>query len=54
LRRAYGTGNWKEKKGTTTVRFENGKSAVVELHWYEAHGIGRREEKVKTIIRVLP
>lgn len=53
LRRCYGKGNWKEKKGTATVRFENGAVAVVELHWYEAHGIGRREEKVKTVLRIL-
>lgn len=54
LRRAYGSGNWKKKKGTATIRFANGKTAIVELHWYEAHGIGRREEKIKAIIRMLP
>lgn len=54
LRRCYGAGNWRKKKGTATVRFGNGATAVVELHWYEAHGIGRREEKIKTVLRVLP
>jgi hypothetical protein len=54
LRRVYGTGNWKKKKGIGTVRLGNGVTAVVELHWYEAHGIGRREVKIKTILRVLP
>jgi len=54
LRKAYGVGNWRKKKGTATVRFVDGSTAIVELHWYEAHGIGRREEKIKTIIRVLP
>jgi hypothetical protein len=54
LRRTYGTGNWKKKKGIATVRFANGVAAIVELHWYEAHGFGRREEKIKTILKVLP
>ncbi len=54
LRRIYGARNWKKKKGTATVRFSDGAVAVVELHWYEAHGIGRREEKIKTIQQVLP
>jgi hypothetical protein len=54
LRKVYGAGNWRKKKGTATVRFSSGATAVVELHWYEAHGIGRREDKIKTIIRVLP
>lgn len=54
LRKVYGAGNWRKKKGTATVRFGNGATAIVELHWYETHGIGRREEKIKTIIRVLP
>lgn len=54
LRRCHGPGNWKKKKGQATIRFASGAKAVVELHWYEAHGIGRREEKIKTILRVLP
>jgi hypothetical protein len=54
LRRCHGAGNWKKKKAQTTVRFDSGAMALVELHWYEAHGIGRREEKIKTILRVLP
>jgi nucleotidyltransferase/DNA polymerase involved in DNA repair len=45
LCRSYGAGNWKKKKGTATVRYANGVTAIVELHWYEAHGIGRREKK---------
>ena len=54
LRKNYGTGNWKKKKGFATVRYQNGVRAVVELHWYESHGLGRREQKVKFIIEVLP
>jgi len=51
LRKAYGTGNWKKRKGITTVKWADGSSSVVELPWYEAHGIGRREEKIKTVLK---
>jgi hypothetical protein len=54
LRRCHGAGHWKKKKGTAVVCLDNGATAMVELHWYEAHGIGRREEKIKTVLRVLP
>jgi hypothetical protein len=47
LRRLFGRGNWRKRKGLTTVRFSNGIIARAEVHWYEAHGIGRRKEKVK-------
>lgn len=51
LRRIYGSGNWKKKKGVANVKWDNGSSSIVELHWYEAHGLGRREEKVKAVLR---
>jgi hypothetical protein len=47
LRKAYGSGRWRKMKGTATVRLPNGALRVVELHWYEAHGIGRRDMKIK-------
>jgi hypothetical protein len=47
LRKFHGLGNWRKRKGMATVRFMNGRSAVVELHWYEAAGIGKREFKIK-------
>ncbi len=53
LRKAYGPGSWRKLKGTATVEYANGTLCVVELHWYEAHGIGRRDYKVKRILRVL-
>ena len=40
LRRADGLGNWRKRKGIARMR-------LAELHWYEAHGIGRREFKRK-------
>ena len=53
LVRQYGKGNWKKKKGLATIKAENGIRAKVELHWYEAHGIGKRELKVKHILEFL-
>ena len=47
LRRRYGPGNWRKRKGIARIRLENGAVRLAELHWYEAHGIGRREFKRK-------
>ncbi len=47
LRRAYGRGRWRKLKGIATVRLPNGALRKVELHWYEAHGIGKRDLKIK-------
>ena len=47
LRKAYGRGRWRKMKGTATVRLPNGALRRVELHWYEAHGIGQRDMKIK-------
>ena len=47
LRRAYGLGNWRKRKGIAHIRLENGAVRLTVLHWYEAHGIGRREYKRK-------
>jgi hypothetical protein len=47
LRKAYGRGRWRKMKGTATVRLPNRALRRVELHWYEAHGIGRKDLKIK-------
>ena len=47
LNKAYGRARWRKLKGTATVRLPNGALRWVELHWYEAHGIGRRNLKIK-------
>ena len=47
LRRRYGKGRWKKMKGTALVRLASGRIRLAELHWYEAHGIGRKEMKRK-------
>jgi hypothetical protein len=50
LRRAYGTGRWRKLKGVATIRLANGRIRIAELHWYEAHGIGKKEIKRKRYI----
>lgn len=47
LRRRYGKGRWRKRKGLATVRLQDGTVHTAEVHWYEAHGIGRREMKIK-------
>ena len=47
LRKQFGAGRWRKLKGIATVRLANGRMRRVELHWYEAHGIGRKEMKRK-------
>jgi hypothetical protein len=50
LRRLYGRGRWRKMKGVAMVRLRTGRIRRVELHWYEAHGIGRREIKRKRYV----
>jgi hypothetical protein len=47
LRKAFGAGRWRKLKGVATVRLEDGTIHRVEIHWYEAHGIGRKKLKIK-------
>ncbi len=47
LRKQFGAGRWRKLKGVATVRLANGRIRKVELHWYEAHGIGKRKLKIK-------
>ena len=50
LKKLYGKGRWRKLKGVATVRLQDGTMCKAELHWYEAHGIGRREIKIKHIL----
>ena len=47
LRKQYGRGRWRKLKGLAVIRLANGRIRRAELHWYEAHGIGKREIKRK-------
>jgi len=47
LRKVYGRGRWRKLKGVATVRLSSGKLRLAEVHWYEAHGLGKKEIKRK-------
>lgn len=47
LRKRFGPGRWRNLKGVARVRLSNGRIRRVELHWYEAHGVGKRMIKIK-------
>jgi hypothetical protein len=50
LRRTFGPGRWRKLKGTARVRLANGIIRRAEIHWYEAHGIGRKKMKIKRFL----
>ena len=50
LRKVYGKGRWRKRKGFATVRFENGIICKAEVHWYEASGIGRKDMSGRFVI----
>ena len=47
LQKQYGQGKWRKLKGVARVRLVDGTIRLAEIHWYEAHGIGKREFKLK-------
>jgi hypothetical protein len=47
LQRAYGRGNWRKMKGIAHIRLSSGRVRLAEIHWYEDHGIGKKEIKRK-------
>jgi len=51
LRRRYGRGRWRKMKGIAKVRLTDGSIHTAEVHWYEAHGIGQKERKLKFPLR---
>jgi hypothetical protein len=50
LRKLYGQGRWRKLKGVATVRLPDGHVMLAEVHWYEAHGVGLKELKVKRLL----
>lgn len=50
LRKYYGRGRWRKRKGIARVRLSDGAIRLAEVHWYEAHGIGRKELKIKRYV----
>ena len=50
LRKRYGRGRWRKRKGIAEIELTSGEIVAAELHWYEATGIGRREFKIKRLL----
>jgi len=50
IRKQYGPGRWRKLKGVAKVRLQSGRICKAEIHWYEAHGIGKRKMKIKRIL----
>ena len=47
VRKMYGEGRWRKLKGVAMVRLPSGRLRLAEIHWYEAHGVGKRDFKIK-------
>ena len=52
LVKLYGRGNWRKVKGEATVRLEDGTITQAEIHWFEAHGVGKRRMKIKRLLSI--
>ena len=50
LKKTYGGERWRKLKGTARVRLQDETVRRAELHWYEAHGVGRKETKIKRFL----
>lgn len=50
LRRLYGRGRWRKVKALATVELADGQIRSAEIHYYEAHGVGRKDVKVKRLL----
>lgn len=50
LAKFYGKGRWRKLKGFASIRLPDGTISKAELHWYEAHGIGKTEVKIKRLL----
>jgi hypothetical protein len=52
LRKLYGGHRWRKLKGTAVIKLADGTMCYAEVHWYEAHGVGTRELKIKRILEI--
>ena len=50
LRKQYGSAKWRKLKGIAKVHLQSGSIRNAEIHWYEAHGIGRKKLKIKRFL----
>ena len=51
LERSYGKGRWRKMKGRATVQLADGTICEAEIHWFEAHGVGRKDFKIKRVLQ---
>ena len=50
LNKKYGKARWRKLKGVALAQLTNGEIFRAEIHWYEAHGIGKRKMKIKRVL----
>jgi len=50
LKERYGQGRWRKQKGNATVRLDDGTIRRAEVHWFEAHAIGKRKLRIKRFL----
>jgi len=50
IQKRHGPGRWRKLKGFAKVRLKSGNIRKAELHWYEAHGIGKKKIKIKRFL----
>jgi len=51
LEKMYGKGRWRKRKAVAKIRLADGSVHRAEIHFYEAHGIGKKEAKIKRFYR---
>ena len=51
LQKVYGIGRWRKRKGEARIQLADGAILNAEIHWYEAHGIGKYEFKIKRYLK---
>jgi len=50
IQKQFGPGRWRKLKGVAKVRLQSGRICNAEVHWYEAHGVGRKKMKIKNLL----
>ena len=50
LQKQFGRARWRKLKGVAEIRLADGTIRTAEIHWYEAHGIGKRKLKLKRLL----
>ena len=50
LRKRYGKGRWRKLKGRAMVRLPDGTVRLAEVHWFQAHGIGKKKMRIKRFL----